>query len=64
MKRFSLLALIACFLSPLCSLSDTNYFSEGGVFELDLGDSDIPFTPKKEQEQNHLEEQLKKKENK
>ena len=43
------------------SLSDTNHFGAGGVFELDLGDSEIPLTPKQEREQKLLEEQLKKK---
>jgi|TARA_B100001094_G_scaffold314497_1_gene353408 hypothetical protein len=42
------------------SQSDTNHFGAGGVFELDLGDSEIPLTPKKEREQKLLEEQLKK----
>ena len=44
------------------SQSDTNHFGAGGVFELDLGDSQIPLTPKQEREQKLLEEQLKKKE--
>jgi hypothetical protein len=43
------------------SQSDTNHFGAGGVFELDLGDSEIPLTPKQEREQKLLEEQLKKK---
>ena len=43
------------------SQSDTNHFGAGGVFELDLGDSEIPLTPKQEKEQKLLEEQLKKK---
>ena len=30
------------------SQSDTNHFGAGGVFELDLGDSEIPLTPKQE----------------
>ncbi|AIQ96173.1 hypothetical protein [Prochlorococcus sp. MIT 0801] len=34
-----------------------------GVFELDLGDSEIPLTPKQEREQKVLEEQLKMKTN-
>ena len=42
------------------SQSDTNHFGAGGVFELDLGDSEIPLTPKQEKEQKLLEEQLKK----
>ena len=44
------------------SQSDTNHFGAGGVFELDLGDSEIPLTPKQEREQKLLEEQLKKRE--
>ena len=47
---------------PTPSQSDTNHFGAGGVFELDLGDSEIPLTPKQEREQKLLEEQLKKKE--
>ena len=43
------------------SQSDTNHFGAGGVFELDLGDSEIPLTPKQEREQMLLEEQVKKK---
>ena len=43
------------------SQSDTNHFGAGGVFELDLGDSEIPLTPKQEREQKLLEEQLKRK---
>ena len=43
------------------SQSDTNHFGAGGVFELDLGDSEIPLTPKQEREQKLLEEKLKKK---
>ena len=34
------------------SQSDTNHFGAGGVFELDLGDSEIPLTPKQEREQS------------
>ena len=56
--------------SPSCSLVKrfncilllTNHFGAGRVFELDLGDSEIPLTPKLEREQKLLEEQLKKKE--
>ena len=43
------------------SQSETNHFGAGGVFELDLGDSEIPLTPKQEREQKLLEKQLKKK---
>ena len=45
------------------SQSDTNHFGAGGVFELDLGDSEIPLTPKQEKEQKLLEEKLKMKTN-
>ena len=61
MKRFLLLALTTSLLIPTPSQSDTNHFGAGGVFELDLGDSEIPLTPKQEREQKLLEEQLKKK---
>ena len=61
MKRFLLLALSTTLLLPTPSQSDTNHFGAGGVFELDLGDSEIPLTPKQEREQKLLEEQLKKK---
>ena len=61
MKHFFLLALTAGTLFPTPSLSDTNHFGAGGIFELDLGDSEIPLTPKQEKEQKLLEEQLKKK---
>ena len=43
------------------SQSDTNHFGAGGVFELDLGDSEMPLTPKQEKEQKLLEELMKKK---
>ena len=61
MNSFILLALIATLLFPSPSQSDTNHFGAGEVFELDLGDSEIPLPPKQEREQKHLEEQLKKK---
>ena len=61
MNRFLLIALATTLLFPTPSQSDTNHFGEGGVFELDLGDSEIPLTPKKEREQKLIEEQLKKK---
>ena len=61
MKTYLLLALTAPLLFPNPSQSDTNHFGAGGVFELDLGDSEIPLTPKQEREQKLLEEQLKKK---
>ena len=62
MKRFLLLALSTTLFFPTSSQSDTNHFGERGVFELDLGDREIPLTPKQEREQKLLEEQLKKKE--
>ena len=63
MKNYLVLALTATLLFPTASQSDTNHFGAGGVFELDLGDSEIPLTPKQEREQKLLEEQLKKKNN-
>ena len=62
MKYFLPLALTATFLFPTPSQSDTNHFGAGGVFELDLGDGEIPLTHKQEKEQKLIEEQLKKKE--
>ena len=61
MKYFVLLALTTTILFPTPSQADTNHFGAGGIFELDLGDSEIPLTPKQEREQKLLEEQLKKK---
>tara|TARA_Y100001968_G_scaffold262912_1_gene251349 strand:+ start:106 stop:312 length:207 start_codon:yes stop_codon:yes gene_type:complete len=61
MNSFIVLALISTLLFPTPSQSDTNHFGNGGVFELDLGDSEIPLTPKQEREQKLLEMQLKKK---
>ena len=61
MNKLFLLALITTVLLPTPSQSNTNHFGAGGVFELDLGDSEIPLTPKQEREQKLLEEQLKKK---
>ena len=51
MNRLLLLALTATLLFPTPSHSDTNHFGAGGVFELDLGDSEIPLTPKQERDQ-------------
>ena len=45
------------------SQSDTNHFGAGGIFELDLGDSEIPLTPKQEREQKLLKEKLEMKTN-
>ena len=50
MKTYLLLALTATLIFPTPSQSDTNHFGAGGVFELDLGDSEIPLTPKQERE--------------
>ena len=61
MKNFLLITLTTTFIYPTPSQSNTNHFGVGGVFELDLGDSEIPLTPKQEREQKLLEEQLKKK---
>ena len=63
MKNYLLPLVTAGLLLPSIAISDTNHFGAGGVFELDLGDSEIPMTPKQEREQKLLEEQLKKKEN-
>ena len=61
MNKLLLLALTTTLIFPTPSQADTNHFGAGGVFELDLGDSEIPLTPKQEKEQKLLEEQLKKK---
>ena len=61
MNKLLLLALTATLIFPTPSQADTNHFGAGGIFELDLGDSEIPLTPKQEREQKLLEEQLKKK---
>ena len=61
MNKLLLLALTATLIFPNPSQSDSNHFGAGGIFELDLGDSEIPLTPKQEIEQKLLEEQLKKK---
>ena len=50
MKRLIMLALSTIFFFPTSSQSDTKHFSEGGVFELDLGDNEMPLTPKEERE--------------
>ena len=62
MKNFLLIALVLSFLLPNPSQSNINHFGEGGVYELDLGDSEIPLTPKQKREQKLLEEHLKKEE--
>ena len=63
MKILYLIVLTTTLLFPTPSQSDTNHFGAGGVFELDLGDSEMPLTPKQEREQKLLEEQFKKKAN-
>ena len=63
MKTYLLLAPTATLIFPTPSQSDTNHFGAGGVFELDLGDSEIPLTPKQEREQKLLEEKLEMKTN-
>ena len=63
MNKLLLLALTTKLLFPTPSLSHTNHFGAGGVFELDLGDSEIPLTPKQEREQKLLEEKLEMKTN-
>jgi hypothetical protein len=49
MKNFLLLALSTTLLFPSPSQSDTNHFG-GAVFEVDLGDSEMPLTSKQERE--------------
>ena len=61
MKSFLLLALTATLLFATSSQSGSNHFGEGGVFELDLGESEIPLSLKQEKEQKLLEEPSKKK---
>ena len=61
MNKLLLLALTSTLLLPTPSQSDSNHFGAGGIFELDLGDSEIPLTPKQERDQKLFEEQLKKK---
>ena len=48
MNKLLLLALTGTLIFPAPSQSDTNHFGAGGIFELDLGDSEIPMTPKQE----------------
>ena len=48
MNKLLLLALTVTLIFPNPSQSDTNHFGAGGVFELDLGESEIPLTPKQE----------------
>ena len=59
MNCLFVLALTAGLLFPNLAKADTNHFGAGGVFELDLGDSEIPMKPKEERERNLLEENLK-----
>ena len=53
MNKLLLLALTATLIFPTPSQSDTNHFGVGEVFELDLGDREIPLTPKQEREVTH-----------
>ena len=61
MNPLLLIALTTALLFPTPSQSDTNNFGAGGVSELDLSDSEIHLTQKKERQQKLLEEELKKK---
>tara|TARA_B100000945_G_scaffold310220_1_gene301915 strand:- start:848 stop:1057 length:210 start_codon:yes stop_codon:yes gene_type:complete len=54
MNHFILLALITTLLFPTPSQAETNHFNTATVFELDLGDSEKPLTPKQEKEQKLL----------
>ena len=54
MNKLFFIAISTALLFPTPSQSDTNHFGAGGVFELDLGDSEIPLTPKQEREQKLL----------
>ncbi len=56
MRKLFFLAITNALLFPTPSQSDTNHFGAGEVFELDLGDREIPFTPKQEREQKLLDE--------
>ena len=58
MKYFLLLALTTSLLLPTPSQSDTNHFGSGGVVELDLGDSEMPLTPKQERERKYDQFQI------
>ncbi len=49
-----MLALIATLLLPTPLKSDTNHFGARGVFELDLGDSEIPLTQSKRKDQTWI----------
>ena len=62
MKHLLLLTFTSVLLIHIPSKSDTNHFGEGGVFELDLGESEIPLTPQEKKTQKKIfEEQFKKK---
>ena len=63
MNKLFFIAITTTLLFSTPSQSDTNHFGAGGVFELDLGDSEIPLTPKQEREQKLLEEKLEMKTN-
>ena len=58
-KFYLLLILTVLSLTSIApSQSETNHFDAGGIFELDLDNSEIPLTPKQEKEQKLLEELL------
>ena len=59
MNKLFFIAITTTLLFSTPSQSDTNHFGAGGVFELDLRDSEIPWTPKQEIEQKVVEKQLK-----
>ena len=63
MNKLLFIALTTVLLLPTPSQSETNHFGAGGLFELDLGDSEIPLTPKQEREQKLLKEKLEMKTN-
>ena len=48
MKYLLLLTLTTLLLIHIPLKSDTNHFGAGGVFELELNDSEIPLTPQEE----------------
>jgi len=51
-KRYLLPLLTRITLTSITPLqSDTNHFGAGGIFELDLGDSEMPLRPKQERDQ-------------
>ncbi|WP_269609269.1 hypothetical protein [Prochlorococcus marinus] len=63
MKSYLILILLLSLTAISFTKADTNHFGAGGLFELDLGDSEIPLTPKQEREQKLLKEKLEMKTN-